>query len=404
MSDPRDSLGPLGGAAGSGPTLFENRLGRRRFLYVVGGAAAYGVLAPHEAWARRVAANAPSLQPWRLPSDPPHDPIEVTRTLIGAAVLAPSKWNAQPWRFEVEGNSIRIVADTRRALPAIDPERRSMMMSLGAALENLLVTARAYGLRPTVNHLPPSAARDVVAEVTWSNGDLRRDRAMFAAIPQRRTNRRDYDGRGIFPQNRAQITAQIPDGFGLHWLDDDDGINDVADLVHDAVDEQVRDPRAQAERYAWMRFGEDDARRRGDGVTLDALEIGGLAHWLAGRYFNPDSWFIRFGAPNAAKRARGEVRSSGTLALLTATGGRGEMQWVTGGQAYERMALKATQVGIAQQPISTPFEVPRVGPEVLKRFDAAGEEPLLLVRFGHAKKPPPSVRRSVNLVSTFRNS
>lgn len=404
MSDSRVSLAPPDGAPLSGPTLFETRLGRRRFLYLAGGLAAYGALAPHRSWAAKVAANAPSLQPWRLPNDPPADPLEMTRALIGAAVLAPSKWNTQPWRFEVEGNSIRITADTRRTLPVIDPDRRSMMMSLGASLENLLVAARAYGLRPTVSHFPSGAARDVVAEVTWANGEARRDRAMLAAIPNRRTNRKDYDARGIFPQNRAQITAQIPEGFALHWIDDEDGINAVADLVHDAVDEQVRDPRAQSERYTWMRFGDDEARRRGDGVTVDSLEIGGLARWMAGRYFNPDSWFIRFGAPNAAKRARGAVRSSGTLALLTATGGRGEQQWLTGGQAFERVALKATQVGIAHHAISTPFEVPRFRVPVLQRFGAGGEEPLLLVRFGHARQPVPSVRRAVNLVSTFRNS
>src|SRR5262249_448339 len=69
----------------------------------------------------------------------------------------PSHWNTQPWRFESEGQMIRIVVDRQRALTQIDPDGRSLYLSVGAALENLLIAARAYGLRPTVLSLPPHA-------------------------------------------------------------------------------------------------------------------------------------------------------------------------------------------------------------------------------------------------------
>jgi hypothetical protein len=39
-----------------------------------------------------------------------------------------------------------------------------------------------------------------------------------------------------------------------------------------------------------------------------------------------------------------------------------------------------------------------------QRFHAEGEEPLLLVRLGHAKSPSPTARRGVALVSTYRTS
>jgi hypothetical protein len=385
-------------------TYFETRLGRRRFLYLVGGAAAYAALRPHAAWARKAAKGEIALQPWTLPADPPADPVALTRTLIGAAVLAPSKWNSQPWRFEVEGPSIRVVADPRRTLPITDPERRGMMISLGAALENLLVTARAYGLRPTADLMPGRAGRDVVAEVSWTTGEARRDRGMLSAIPERRTNRREFDGRGVFQQNHAQLAAQVPEGFRLHWMDESAEIEAVADIARAAERDLVTDARAQSERYGWMRFGEDEARRRGDGVTVDELEVGGPVRWLAGRCFDPESWFLRFGAQSASKQVRSAFRSAGALALLTSVSGRGESQWLMGGQAYERIALKATQVGIAHQPVNAAIDLEKHRPQILRRFGAAGEEPLMLVRFGHAKRPHPSVRRSAVLVSSFRNS
>ncbi len=372
-------------------------------MVLVASAAAYAALRPHLALARRAGVGLPPLQPWSLPDDPPAGAIEIARALIGAAVLAPSHWNTQPWRFEVEGPSIRLVADPLRALPVTDPDRRGMMISLGAALENLLVAARAYGLRPTAHYFPYEGAQGVVAEVTWEAGDQRRDRGAFASITERRTNRRGYDGRAIYPENRAQVIAQIPEGCNLHWMDDRDAMRGVADLAHEATRTQGHDVRAATERYAWMRFGDDDARRRSDGVTVDALEIGGLAHWLAGRYFNPKSWLLGFGAESAAHQIRDAIRSSGALALLT-TPRPGEAQWLMGGQAFQRFALKATQLGIAHQPISAPIEIEKARPDLLARFGATGEAPLLLVRLGHAKPPPPSVRRAVAIVSTFRNT
>lgn len=397
-----DSLGRPS-RPGELPLAAPAAIDRRRFLILAGSAAAYTVLRPQLAWARRVRADMLTLQPWSLPAEPGASSVEIARSLIGAAVLAPSHWNTQPWRFESEGTAIRIVADLQRSLPAIDPDQSSLMMSLGAGLENLLIAARAYGLRPTASYFPHDGAGNVVAEVTWTAGDSPRDRAMFAAIPERRTNRHEYDGRGIFLQNRAQLTAQIPEGLRLYWVDDRETLHRLAALAHDAVHARVLDARAQAEQYAWMRFGDDEARRRGDGVTVAALEFGGPARWLAGRYFSPHSWLLRFGAQAAARKARAAIQSSGAVALLT-TSRAGEAQWLAAGQAYERFALKATTLGIAHQPMNEAIESAPARSEVLQRFGAAGERPLMLVRLGHAKSPPASVRRSVAVVASFRSS
>jgi len=392
-----------GSPAGDRLRSLQTTIDRRRFLIVVGGAAAYAVARPHLGWARRVARLSSNLQPWSLPESPPSVNVELARALVGAGVLAPSNWNSQPWRFEVDSNTIRIVADSRRSLPVTDPDQRAMMVSLGAALENVLVASRAYGLRPIVQYFPNDGAGGVVAQVDWTNGEARRDRQLFAAITARRTNRREFDGRGIFMPNRAQLTAQIPEDLRLHWIDDRDEIRGLGDVVYDATEAQVLDRRAQAERNWWTRIDDKDARRRGDGLTMDALEVGGPAKWFAGRYFDPKSWFLRFGAGSAGKQARECVRSAGALALLCSPA-RTATARVIAGQAYERMALKATQLGIAHQPLHAPIQSERHRAELLRRFRTRDEDPLMFVRLGHAKAPPPTPRRSVALVTSFRNS
>lgn len=380
------------------------QLGRREFLAVVGAAAAGLALDPVSAWARNRPARAAvtTLQPWALPVDPPAAGLDLARGLIGAAVLAPSDWNTQPWRFEADRESIRILADPQRALPRGDPDRRGMYVALGAALENLVVAARAWGLQPTVRYLP-DPARGAVADVTWSDAGARRDRDLFGAIAERRTNRRNYDGRRPLPHVRAQLSAQVADGPRLYWLDGHDALRDLGQLVHDAVHAQVTDRPLQAERQAWLRNDHKDAARRGDGVPIEALGLSGPANWFSGSYYDPGSWFLRLGAGSLAKRAREAVRTAGAAVLLTVPS-RDESAWLVGGQAYERLVLKATQLGLAHQPLNAPIGVERFRARLLRGFGAAGEEPLMLVRLGRDQRVSHTPRRAVAMVTSFRSA
>jgi nitroreductase len=399
---------PRPGTPSRGPEFQTLTLDRRRFLLLVGGTAAWTALRPALPWAELATARPGA--PWTLPERFPTGTIEGSRALIGAALLAPSFWNTQPWRFEVDGDAIRVVLDPQRTMPVCDPDQRFALLSLGAALENMLVAARAWGQAPLVKYAPwgePSqgARRGpfLAASLTWSPADARHDRLLFGALAERRTNGRRYDGRGITLQSRSRLLAQVLDDVRLHWIEERDVRRQVASLAAEATLERWRDRRAQAERFGWLRLSEGDARRRGDGVSVERLGVGGPARWFASHYFGPRSRFLRLGAESLAKETAEDVRSAGALALLT-TARRGETSVITAGQAYERFSLTATALGVAHQPMTAPIESERHRAPLLRAFGAVGEEPLLLVRLGHADPPDPSPRRAAALVSTFRHS
>ena len=391
-----------------GPRFTTVTLDRRRFLVVLGGAAALQTLGPSLAFARRVAAALPTLQPWSLPDALPASPLDAARALIGAAILAPSHWNAQPWRFEVDGGELRLVLDETRLSPLDDPDQRFAQMSLGASLENLLVAARAWGQQPEVRYLPwgPSprpGASLVAATVSWTPGERAHDRALFAAIPERRSNPYGFDGRAIPAESRNQLLAQVGEEVRVHWLEDRTDLRAVGELVHDAIELVQGDRRAQTERLRWLRDSDRDARTHGDGMTAERLGLGGPARWFSGHSLQPRSLFYGWGAASLAKDVRELVRGSGALALLTLPA-RSAAGWIVGGQAYERLALRATSLGLAQHPLAAPIQSERHRGLIARRFQAEGEEPLLLVRLGHAHAPSPTPRRGVALVSTDRTS
>ena len=347
-------------------------------------------------------------QPWALPDALPAGAIESARALIGAAILAPSYWNSQPWRFEVDASEMRLTLDPSRTMPACDPDQRLAQMSLGAALENLLIAARAWGQQPNVQYVPwgltPRPGEPLVAaRITWQPTEQHRDRALFLALPLRRSNPHHFDGRAITMQDRAQLLAQVPEELNLHWLDDRSEIRRVASLVHDATLARDHDAAAQGERVHWLRMSDAEARRTGDGLTPDRLSLTGPLGWLAARALRPGGHAFAWGVGSVAHEAADAVRSSGALALLTAPT-RHDSTFLLAGQAYERLALKATTLGLSQQPLSAPVEAEPWRAALAKNFGAAGEEPLLLVRLGHGHAPDPTPRRAVALVSTYRTS
>ena len=119
--------------------------------------------------------------------------------LVRAAILASNAHNAQPWLFEVSDSRVELYADAGRNLGAADPYLREMHLSLGCALENLVIAAAPNGYRGTVTVFPADLARlpdqwqsRPVAMVELavsreSTGEL------YGAIPKRHTNRGVYD-------------------------------------------------------------------------------------------------------------------------------------------------------------------------------------------------------------------
>ena len=83
--------------------------------------------------------------------------------MLRAAVAAPSMHNTQPWRFRFAGRTVEVHRDRERELPAEDPSRRMLYVSLGASIFNLRVAAAALGIGTEVRHLMDQRSPDLVA-------------------------------------------------------------------------------------------------------------------------------------------------------------------------------------------------------------------------------------------------
>ncbi len=79
---------------------------------------------------------------------------EQLRFLLRYAILAPSNRNTQPWRFAVGRDQVTIHADFSRWQQVSDAHKRELYISLGCALENLLVALEHFGFGHLVTRSP----------------------------------------------------------------------------------------------------------------------------------------------------------------------------------------------------------------------------------------------------------
>src|SRR5918994_5483870 len=114
--------------------------------------------------------------------------------LLQAAILAPSMHNTQPWKFRFHGTTVEVHRDPRYELPAEDPERRMVLISIGAVLLNLRVAAASLGYDVAVG-VDPDPGRTLVAELTVALMPGAGDHSLaglFPALGRRRTNRQPF--------------------------------------------------------------------------------------------------------------------------------------------------------------------------------------------------------------------
>jgi hypothetical protein len=317
-------------------------------------------------------------------------PAERLRFLLSYAVLAPSKHNAQPWLFEIEGDELRLYGDHRRSLHVVDPSDRQKAIGCGAAIFNLRVAAAHFGYATSVEVTAGSRRDGLLARARLEE---RRPptpemEALFRAIPRRRTNRLPLDSRD--PPRGLVATLAREAGLeeaALRPVEEHERPV-MADLIAEGDRRQWKDSRFRAELAAWSRT---NGSRRQDGMP-------GYAHGLSDAlsYLRPLVARLADAGPVEADRDRRRALGTRSLLLLE-THGDAPADWLAAGQALERVLLRATADGLYASYFGAPVELPELR---LHLRAALGERgyPQLVFRLGYGLEVKPTPRRPVQAV------
>ncbi len=256
-----------------------------------------------------------------------------------------------------------------------------MLVSVGAAVFNLRLAARAQGRDSRVSYLPDPQEPDLAAQVRIGPATAPPAGAIDLAktIPHRHTNRRPFADRPV-PHGIMEELAAAASIEGAVLREVDRPLRDaVISLTRTAENRMRADPRYQAELAAWTTPGGVGRR---DGVPRQAFGPRDTDRALPMREFA-----VGNGAPTATVAFEPEP----TFILLY-TNGDTPTDWLQAGGAMQRILLTATQHGLAATPLSQLVEVPKL--RALIADQVSGQVIQTVLRIGYPMTPAaPTPRR-----------
>jgi hypothetical protein len=307
--------------------------------------------------------------------------------LLRSAVLAPSTYNTQPWKFAVSTDGIAVFADYARRMPVVDKGNRELLLSIGAAVMNLRIAAVHFGFscRVEYNHSGDSERPLAVAFLAPAS---RQERAsplaeLFPAIARRRTNRASFLLSRV-PETVLKRIRAMGEGFGGSLLLSTDGTvnRHVADLVAAADRLQLGRPAVRGEIAEWMRSAVSE---KNDGLPGAALGLGAVAAAMS-------PWATKILDLGRLRAAHDKNLCIEAPALLVIGSEDAVPQWLEAGEMLERVLLTLTLEGLHASYFNMPVQVPELRVE-LRRLFGLSAWPQLLLRIGYCLTEPVATPR-----------
>lgn len=311
--------------------------------------------------------------------------LRTLRELEPQFYRAPSAHNTQPWVLEYSADCVELGFDPGRELPASDPTRRDLLLSLGALVEAVLIVAREAGValafepavdlaRSRVGGFVPTAAP---YETPFTSEDLE----------HRRTSRLRYEPARVGGDDLAAARAVLGPDVALQGLD----ARRVADLYL-ASDRRVYESSEVVEELrSWLRLSPRHPRYAEDGLSYACLGLSRPVAAVLGLVLRPRVYpLVRAARAQRLFTAatKGLLAREGSVVVLTGEQHEPE-QVLAQGRALLRAWLALARRGLYTHPLSQILDDARTKQELAERV---GAEPFAVFRVGRSRMPARSAR------------
>jgi hypothetical protein len=314
--------------------------------------------------------------------------------ILHHAALAPSGHNSQPWIVRIVSPVEWVIeADPSRRLPAVDPQNREVLLSLGAFTENLVLTAGAMGYQADTTVVAENAFDKNIVKI-----ELHPEKPVpypLERITTRMTVKHGYRDAEISPRD-IRVLAEP---FGGHLFYFPNGTPHAECIREGAVEHfrrQTYRGDAQKETIKWLRLSNQEAEKHRDGLTVQGMEIQGFKGWYVSHFVDPEDFlkpsFLEQGIDHTSRLAR----QGGGWVVITSPG-NSVADLIDTGRKFERMALQCREHMLAIHPM-TQFLEEEDGMGQIIALHQADMHPQFILRVGYLDSypRPVSLRRPVD--------
>ncbi len=318
------------------------------------------------------------------------------KEILFLASLAPSGHNTQPWLVRYLAPYHWIIGnDKSKWLPAVDPNQRETILSIGAFLQNLEYAASSFGYGCDWKLLATTNQDDLVMEVKLSK-EASTNNFDITQITNRRTVRSNFLS-DLLKQEDIKYLIDSESEF-IHYLPNTSKESKFIDEQTIAANrlQAYRDP-AQQELANWIRFSSQDADRYRDGLTTAGMEITGIPGWVVRNSYNKDNVMTKDFRERGIDNIKQEVsESAGWISIASKDNSVAAL--IETGKRMERLFLKVRERSIAIHPMTQILEESSTRDKLNHSIGIGGHIQFIL-RTGYLKNypQPVSLRRPIDL-------
>ncbi len=308
--------------------------------------------------------------------------------LVKYAIKAPSGHNSQPWKFKLEENIITIFPDYERISPAADPDNYEIFISLGCALENLIIAAGYFGYNTDIEMRLEDPFKEFI-RVELSTGNNQNYDLLFNNIEIRQSTRDKYNKALIPPEDIEKLKeAGKQDKVLFLLLTDPSKIEPVIEITKRATVLQLSKKEFLKELMKWIRFNRKTAKKTGDGLYSGTIGSPSVPTWL-GKLFMK----LTLDPKKEGRKNVNFMKNSSGILIFIAQEDNKEA-WVNLGRSFQRVALMATSLNINHAHLNSACEEISARKKLAEVLQLKAEQqPLLIIRIGYSEKRPYSFRR-----------
>lgn len=198
---------------------------------------------------------------------------EKIKFLLNYAVIAPSTHNSQPWLFKISPSFCEIYKNNNLALPYADPLNRDLYISIGCALENLILASKYFNVYEKTEYI---FENNLIARVYFKDLDKK-------PIPNEELKewllgiKKRLNARGMFKPDNVPSellnkikTLNQDESLEINLLTEKTKIEKMAELIAKGLEIAYRNKNFRQEMSRWIN---NSLSRKKEGIPGYALKM-----------------------------------------------------------------------------------------------------------------------------------